>query len=70
MRDDEGEDEDCEEGQRQDEHVEEAVVPLSNAVPYPGAVMIEPLCAEDQERIYLIFNIRQREFNLIHCSLI
>lgn len=46
MRDDEREDEDCEEGQRQDEHVEEAVVPLSHAVPHPGAVMIEALCTE------------------------
>lgn len=44
--DDEGEDEDCEERQRQDEHVEEAVVPLSDAVPHPGAVVIEPLCTE------------------------
>lgn len=46
VRDDEGEDEDCEEGQRQDEHVEEAVVPLPDAVAHPGAVVIESLCGE------------------------
>lgn len=44
MRDDEGEDEDGEEGERQDEHVEEAVVPPPDAVSHPGTVMVEALC--------------------------
>lgn len=41
--DDEGEDEDGEEGQRDDEQVEEAVVPPADAVPHPGTVMVEAL---------------------------
>lgn len=49
MRDDEGEDEDGEEGEREDEHVEEAVVPPPHAVPHPGTVVVEALC-EDKEK--------------------
>lgn len=41
--DDEGEDEDGEEGERQDEHVEEPVVPPSHAVAHPGTVVVETL---------------------------
>lgn len=67
MRDDEGEDEDGEEGQRQDKHVEEAVVPLSDAVPDPGTVMIEAVCAEDERKSIFIFNNRQSGLNLIQC---
>ena len=43
MSDDEGEDEDGEEGERQDEQVEEAVVPPPHAVPHPRTVMVEAL---------------------------
>lgn len=43
VRDDKGEDEDGEEGERQDEHVEEAVVPPSHAVAHPGTVVVETL---------------------------
>lgn len=45
MCDDEGEDEDGEEGEGEDEEVEEAVVPPSDTVPHPGAVMVETLCS-------------------------
>lgn len=38
-----GEDINCEEGEREDEEVEVAVVPLSNTVSHPGAVMVEAL---------------------------
>lgn len=44
MRDDEREDEDGEEGEREDEHVEETVVPPSHAVPHPGTVVVKTLC--------------------------
>lgn len=43
MRDDEGEDEDGEEGERQDEHVEETVVPPSHTVAHPGTVVVKTL---------------------------
>ncbi len=43
MCDDEGEDEYGEEGERQDEQVEEAVVPPSDAVSHPGTVMVKTL---------------------------
>lgn len=43
MRDDTGKHEDTEEGQRNDEHVEVAIVALADAVPDPGTVVIEPL---------------------------
>lgn len=46
MRDDEGEDEDGEEGEREDEHVEETVVPPPHAVPHPGTVVVEALCED------------------------
>lgn len=49
MRDDEGEDEDGEEGEREDEHVEETVVPPSHTIPHPGTVVVETLCV-DKER--------------------
>lgn len=49
MRDDEGKDEDGEEGEREDEHVEETVVPPPHAVPHPGTVVVEALC-EDREK--------------------
>lgn len=39
----EGEDVDGEEGERKDEEVEVAVVPLSNTIPHPGAVVVEAL---------------------------
>lgn len=38
------EDEGCEERQRDDEGVEEAIVSFSHTVADPGAVMIEALC--------------------------
>lgn len=53
MRDDEGEDEDGEEGEREDEHVEEAVVPPPHAVPHPGTVVVEALCVERERRTSL-----------------
>lgn len=37
------EDEGSEEGQRDDEHVEEAVVALPHAVSYPGAMVVKAL---------------------------
>lgn len=46
MRDDEGEDEDGEEGEREDEHVEETVVPPPDAVSHPGTVVVEALCGD------------------------
>lgn len=49
MCDDEGEDEDGEEGEREDEHVEETVVPPPHAVPHPGTVVVEALC-EDRKK--------------------
>ena len=33
-----------EEGEGEDEHVEETVVPSSHAVPHPGTVMVKALC--------------------------
>ena len=42
--DDEGEYEDGEEGEGEDEHVEETVVPSSHAVPHPRTVMVKALC--------------------------
>ena len=45
----EGEDIDREEGERQDEEVEVAVVPLSNTIPHPGAVMVEAFCGRKRE---------------------
>lgn len=50
MRDDEGEDEDGEEGEREDEHVEEAVVPPPYAVAHPGTVVVEALCGDTTGR--------------------
>jgi hypothetical protein len=50
MCDDKGEDEDCEEGEGEDEHVEETVVPLPNTVPHPGTVVVKTLCGEREER--------------------
>lgn len=41
--DDKGEDKDCEAGEGEDEHVEEAVVPLPNTVPHPGTMVVESL---------------------------
>ncbi len=49
MCDDEGEDEDGEEGEREDEHVEETVVPPSNTVSHPRTVVVKTLCM-DRER--------------------
>lgn len=46
MCDDEGEDEDGKEGEREDEHVEETVVPPSNAVPHPRTVVVKTLCVD------------------------
>lgn len=43
MRGHTAEDEGGEEGQRDDEHVEEAIVAFSHAVSYPGAVVVKPL---------------------------
>lgn len=43
MRDDKGEDEDGEEGEREDEHIEETVVPPSHTVPHPGTVVVKAL---------------------------
>ena len=48
MCDDEGEDEDSEEGEREDEHVEETVVPPPHAVPNPGTVVVKTLCMDRQ----------------------
>ena len=36
-------DEDCQEGQRDDEGVEETIVPLPNTVPHPGTMVVESL---------------------------
>lgn len=44
MRDNAGKDVDAEEGQRDDEHVEEAVVSLAHAVTHPRTVMVEAFC--------------------------
>lgn len=38
------EDINCKEGERKNEEVEVAVVPLSNTISHPGAVMVEALC--------------------------
>lgn len=46
MCDDEGEDEDGKEGEWEDEHVEEAVVPPSYAVPHPWTVVVKALCVD------------------------
>lgn len=46
MRDDKGEDEDGEEGERKDEHVEETVVPPSHTVSHPGTVVVKALCMD------------------------
>ena len=37
------EDEDAVEGERDEEEIEVSVVPLPHTVPYPGAVVVEPL---------------------------
>lgn len=44
--DDEGEDKDGEEGQRENEQVEEAVVSLSHAIAYPRAVVVKTICGK------------------------
>ena len=44
MSDDAGEDEDAEEGQRHEEEVKIAVVPLAHAVTKPGAMVVKTLC--------------------------
>ena len=43
MGDGADEDEDAVEGERYEEEIEVPVVPLPHTVPYPGAVMVEPL---------------------------
>lgn len=39
-----------EEGERYDEHVKEAIVAFSHAVPHPRAVMIKPLCRKREKK--------------------
>ena len=48
--DDKGEYEDGEEGEGENEHVEETVVPSSHAVSHPRTVMVKTLC-EGERRI-------------------
>ena len=67
MRDDEGEDEDGEEGEWEDEHVEETVVPPSHAVPHPGTVVVETLCVDkerdrwrERKKVFFFFDKRKR----------
>lgn len=48
------EDKRSEEGQRYDEHVKEAIVALSHAVPHPRAVMIKPLCRKRKKKKVII----------------
>lgn len=55
MCDDKGKDEDGEEGQREDEHVEETVVPPSHAVSHPGTVVVKPLCMDRERHKYLFW---------------
>lgn len=43
MSEDRCKDEDSEEGETDDEHVEVAIVPFPDTVPYPGTVMVESL---------------------------
>lgn len=66
MSDDKGKDEYREEGQRKDEHVEEAVVPPSHAVPHPGTVVVKTLCV-DRERVK---SLMQAIFGLPHTQTI
>lgn len=44
MRDYTGKDVDTEEGQRDDEHVEEAVVALAHTIANPGTVVVKAIC--------------------------
>ena len=55
MRDDKGEDEDGEEGEREDEHVEETVVSPSYAVPHPGTVVVKTLWEDTKRKEKLVW---------------
>lgn len=50
MRDARGEDEEGVEREREDEHVERGVVASAHAVPYPRAVVVEPIYAQATQR--------------------
>ena len=48
MSDNAGENVNAKKGQRDNEHVEEAVVPLSNAVAHPRTVVIKTFCFHEK----------------------
>lgn len=61
----EGEDIDREEGEREDKEVEVTVVPLSNTIPHPGAVMVEALCGRKRVQCQSLQNKAQHAIHIV-----